>query len=81
MSASGYQKIPGRFQADSDTNNHLRFGTLTLDGETVYLGGVSGSTIPHPAWSPVLGIHHQLDSAVAGVTIEQYVTRESVTAW
>jgi hypothetical protein len=81
VSASGYQKIPGRFQADSDPNNHLRFGTLTLDGKTIYLGGVSGSTIPRPAWSPVLGVHHQLDSAASGVAIEQYVTRESVTAW
>jgi hypothetical protein len=47
----------------------------------MYLQALSNSTIPNPAWSPVLGGQHQLDTATAGVTIEQYVTRETVTAW
>ena len=81
VTASGYQKGPGGAQSAGDTNTYLRFGTLTLDGTTMYLGAVSNSTIPHPAWSPVLGVQHQLDTAAAGVTIEQYVTRETVTAW
>ena len=81
VSSKGYQEIPGSFQSGTDTNTHLRFGTLTLDGKTVYLGSVSRSIIPTPAWSPVLGVQHQLDSAAAGTTLEQYVTRESVTAW
>lgn len=81
VSASPYQESPGSVRSAGDTNTHLRFGTLTLDGATVYLGALSKSTIPHPAWSPVLGVQHQLDTAAAGVTIEQYVTRESVTAW
>ena len=79
VTASGYQRGPAR--SPGDTNTHLRLGTLTLDGTTIYLGALSDSTIPYPAWSPVLGVQHQLDTAVAGVTIEQYVTRESVTTW
>jgi hypothetical protein len=81
VTASGYQKGRGSAQSPGDTNTHLRFGTLTLDGTTMYLGAVSNSTIPYPAWSPVLGVQHQLDTAAAGVTIEQYVSRETVTAW
>ena len=30
------------------------------------LGGVAWSTIPNPPWWPVLGVQHQLDSAVSG---------------
>jgi hypothetical protein len=59
----------------------LRFGTLTIDGNTMYLGGLSGSTIPSPPWSPTLGVQHQLDSAVSGVTIEQYADDETLTVW
>ena len=81
VTASGYQKGRGSGPSASDTNTHLRFGTLTLDGTTMYLGAVSNSTIPYPAWSPVLGVQHQLDTAAGGVTIEQYVSRETVTAW
>lgn len=81
VTTSGYQKGPGSAQSAGDTNTHLRFGTLTLDGTTMYLGALSNSTIPYPAWRPVLGVQHQLDTAAAGVTIEQYVTRETVTAW
>jgi hypothetical protein len=82
VTTSGYQQIPARFNSSSDINSDLRFGILTLDGNTMYLGGLSNSTIPqNPKWSPVLGVQHQLDSAVAGVTIEEYVDNESLTAW
>lgn len=81
VTPSGYQEIPISFSPSTDTNSSLRFGTLTIDGETAYLGGVSWSTIPNPAWAPVLGVQHQLDSAVAGVTIEEYVMNESLTYW
>jgi len=78
---SGYQEIPSIFNASTDKNTSLRYGTLTIDGETAYLGGVAWSTIPNPPWSPVLGVQHQLDSAVAGAVIEQYTDRESLTSW
>lgn len=81
VTPNGYQEIPRRFTPSTDRNTSLRYGTLTIDGETVYLGGVAWSTIPYPAWSPVLGVQHQLDSAVAGVVIEQYTDRESLTSW
>jgi hypothetical protein len=80
VTAGGYQKIPATFNSSSDTNTSLRFGTLTIDGNTMYLGGFSFSTIPGH-WSPVLGVQHQLDSAKSGVTIEEYDDKESVIAW
>jgi hypothetical protein len=81
VTSSGYQEIPSSFTPSSDTNSYLRFGTITIDGNTMYLGGMSYSTIPNPRWSPTLGVQHQLDSAAAGATIEEYVDKESVTAW
>src|SRR5262249_33972732 len=81
VTASGYQEIPRTFSPTTDPNTSLRFATLTIDGETVYLGGVSWSTIPNPAWSPVLGVQHQLDSSAAGVTIEEYVDGETLISW
>ena len=81
VSASGYQVIPSTFSPTSDTNSNLLYGTLTIDGNTMYLGAISYSTVPQPSWSPVLGIQHQLDSALAGVTIEEYVAKESLVLW
>jgi hypothetical protein len=51
------------------------------DGVTTYLGQLSYSTIPSPAWSPVIGLQHQLDSAASGVTIEEYLDKESAPSW
>lgn len=81
VTPSGYQQIPRSFSSTTDKNTSLRFGTLTIDGQTVYLGGVAWSTIPSPAWSAVVGVQHQLDSAASGITIEQYTDRESLTTW
>ena len=81
VTPGGYQKIPASFDPSSDTNTSLRFGTLTIDGDTMYLGGLSNSTIPSPSWSPALGVQHQLDSAQSGVTIAEYDDNESVVAW
>jgi hypothetical protein len=81
VTSSGYQEIPLRFGPATDTNTSLRFGTLSIDGVTAYLGQISYSTIPTPAWSPVIGVQHQLDSAAPGVTIEEYLDRESATTW
>ena len=81
VTASGYQEIPLRFGPGTDTNTGLRFGTLTVDGVTTYLGQLSYSTIPSPAWTAVIGVQHQLDSAASGVTIEEYVDQESLTTW
>jgi hypothetical protein len=81
VTSAGYQEIPLAFSPSTDTNNYLRFGTLTIDGQTMYIGGLSWSTIPQPQWSPVMGVQHQLDTAVAGVTIEEYSNRESLTTW
>lgn len=81
VTTSGYQVIPASFSSSTDTNKSLRFATLTIDGNTAYIGGLANSTIPSPPWSPTLGIQHQLDSAVSGVTIEQYADNESLTAW
>jgi hypothetical protein len=81
VTSSGYQEIPLRFGPATDTNTSLRFGTLSIDGVTAYLGQISYSTIPTPAWSPVIGVQHQLDSAASGVTIEEYLDRESATTW
>ncbi len=80
VTPSGYQEIPKSFSS-TDKNTSLRFGTLTIDGATAYLGGVAWSTIPNPAWSAVVGVQHQLDSAASGVVIEQYTDRESLTSW
>ncbi|MGA9355294.1 MAG: hypothetical protein WBV46_16500 [Terriglobales bacterium] len=81
VTSAGYQEIPLTFSPSTDTNSHLRFGTLTVDGQTVYLGGLSWSTIPQPAWAAVAGVQHQLDTSVAGALIEQYSNRESLTTW
>jgi hypothetical protein len=81
VTASGYQEIPLAFSPSTDANSGVRFGMLSIDGVTSYLGQVAYSTIPIPAWSPVLGIQHQLDSAVSGVTIEEFVDEESVASW
>ena len=78
MTTSGYQEIPNSFNPDSDRNLSLRYGTLTIDGQTKYLGGVAWST--KPGWSPVIGVQHQLDSSVAGAIIE-YVDGESLISW
>jgi hypothetical protein len=79
VTSGGYQVIPGSFSPSSDTNTSLRFGTVTIDGDTFYLGDVSYSTVPK--WSPTLGVQHQLDSAKSGVTIAEYVDNESLTTW
>ncbi len=81
VTPSGYQEIPKSFTSTTDKNTSLRFGTLTMDGQTAYLGSVAWSTIPNPDWSAVLGVQHQLDSAASGVLIEQYTDRESLTSW
>jgi hypothetical protein len=81
VTSGGYQEIPQAFNPGSDRNTSLRYGTLTIDGQTTYLGAIAWSTVPKPAWSTVLGIQHQLDSAEAGVIIEEYVDGESLIAW
>lgn len=81
VTPSGYQEIPNSFSPSSDRNTSLRYGTLTIDGQTRYLGGVAWSTIPNPVWSPVIGVQHQLDSAVAGAIIEEYTDGESLISW
>jgi hypothetical protein len=81
VTSAGYQEIPQTFSPSTDMNSYLRFGTLTIDGQTMYLGGLSWSTIPKPAWGAVAGVQHQLDTSVAGALIEQYSNRESLTTW
>jgi hypothetical protein len=81
VTASGYQEIPKKFNPASDHNSSLRYGTLTIDGHTTYLGAVAWSTIPQPAWGQVIGVQHQLDSAVAGAIIEEYTDGESLISW
>jgi len=79
VTSSGYQEIPNVFTPATDLNANVRFGTLTIDGQTMYLGGVAWST--KPGWSPVLGVQHQLDSSMAGAIIEEYIDRESLISW
>ncbi len=81
VTSSGYQEIPQTFSPSTDNNSSLRFGTLTIDGQTSFLGGLSWSTMPKPEWSPLFGVQHQLDSAVTGAVIEEYSNRESITIW
>jgi hypothetical protein len=81
VTPNGYQEIPRKFDSTTDHNTSLRYGTLTIDGQTSYLGAVAWSTIPKPAWSTVLGVQHQLDSRISGVIIEEYVDGESLIAW
>lgn len=81
VTPSGYQEIPKLFSASTDKNTSLRFGTITIDDQTSYVGGVAWSTIPNPAWSAVLGVQHQLDSAISGALIEEYADQESLTSW
>ncbi len=52
-----------------------------MDGQTTYLGGVAPSTIPSPAWTAVLGVQHQLDSAAAGIVIDEYIDESSLLSW
>jgi len=80
VTSAGYQEIPAKFSPSSDTNSYLRFGTFTIDGTTWYLGGLSFSTMPKN-WAPTLGVQHQLDSAKSGVTLEEFVDKESLTVW
>jgi hypothetical protein len=81
VTPSGYQQIPLQFNPTSDINTGVRFGTLTIDGLTSYLGGLAYSTIPHPEWGATIGLQHQLDSSASGVTVEEYVDEESLTTW
>ncbi len=81
VASTGFQYIPNNFSSSSDPNGDLRFGTLTVDGNSYYLGQMSNSTIPNPKWQPTLGIQHQLDSSVSGVTIEEYSDRETLMGW
>ena len=81
VTSSGYQQIPKSFSSTTDTNSYLRFGAITIDSSTHYLGELSDSTVPYPAWSPTFGVQHQLDSAVSGMTLDEYITEESVVAW
>ena len=81
VTSAGYQQIPLTFSPSTDTNSYLRFGTLTIDGQTMYIGGLAWSTIPKPAWGAVAGVQHQLDTSVAGALIEEYSNRESLTTW
>ena len=81
VTANGYQEIPQKFSPGNDRNSSVRYCTLTIDGQTAHLDGVAWSTIPKPAWQTVLGVQHQLDSAVAGAIIEEYVDGESLIAW
>ena len=80
VTPTGYPIIPASPDSSTDTNSYLRFGTVTIDGNTTYFGDVAYST-SQSSWSPALGVQHQLDSRVSGITIEQYVTQESVTVW
>jgi hypothetical protein len=81
VTTSGYQEIPLQFDPTTDNNASVRFGTLSIDGVTSYLGGLSNSTIPRPEWGATIGLQHQLDSSASGVTIEEYVDEESLTTW
>ena len=81
VTPSGYQEMPKIFSPATDHNTSLRYGTLTIDGHTAYLGAVAWSTIPRPAWSTVLGVQHQMDSSATGVIIEEYTDGESLIAW
>lgn len=81
VTPSGYQEIPNTFGPTTDRNTSLRYSTLTIDGHTFYLGKVAWSTIPNPAWSPVIGVQHQLDSSVEGAILEEYTDGESLMAW
>jgi len=80
VTPSGYQVIPADFNSNNDTNSDLRFVTLSIDGNTMFLNGLSYST-KKSNWSPTLGVQHQLDSSVSGVTIEEYTDQESLTTW
>jgi hypothetical protein len=82
-SSPAYQHIVSSPTASNDTNTEGQFGTLTIDGYTYYLGDVVQSSIPSPAWSPVLGVQHQLDmpASSSGQTIDEYVDQESVYVW
>jgi len=81
VTPNGYQEVPKVFGPATDRNTSLRYGTLTIDGHTTYLGAVAWSTIPRPAWGTVLGVQHQLDSSANGVIIEEYTDGESLIAW
>ena len=81
VTSSGYQEIPRQLDPSSDPNTGVRFGTLSIDGVTYYLGGLAYSTIPHPQWGATIGLQHQLDSSASGATLEEYVDEESLTTW
>ena len=80
VTAGGYQQIPAAFSPTTDINSSVRFGTLTVDGQTVYLGGLAYSTM-QPTWAQTMGVQHQLDSSITNVTIEEYIDKETITSW
>ena len=80
VTAGGYQQIPAAFSPTTDINSSVRFGTLTVDGQTVYLGGMAYSTM-QPTWAQTMGVQHQLDSSITNVTIEEYIDKETITSW
>lgn len=81
-SSPAYQNIVGSPSSSNDTNTEGLFGTLTIDGYTYYAGDVVQSSIPSPAWSPVLGVQHQLDMPPeVTATIDEYVNAEILHAW
>ena len=80
VTANGYQQIPAAFSPTTDSNTSVRFATVTVDGQTVYLGGLAHSTL-QTTWGQTLGVQHQLDSSIANVTIEEYIDKETLTSW
>jgi hypothetical protein len=81
-SSPPYQHIVSSPSASNDTNSEGLFGTLTIDGYTYSLGYVVQSSIPSPAWSPVLGVQHQLDMpAESAATVDEYVDAETLYTW
>jgi hypothetical protein len=78
-----YQNVAAGQTSSNDTNTDLLFGTMTIDGYTYYLGYVGQSVIPSPAWSPVIGVQHQLDipPLTTVQTIDEYVDAETLYAW
>lgn len=78
-----YQNALNNLSSSNDTNTDAVFGVYEIDGYTYYWGYVVPSTVPSPAWSPVIAVQHQLDmpSSASGKTINEYVDDEFLYAW
>ncbi len=76
-----YQDIVSSPSSSNDPDTQGLYATLTIDGNTAYLGHVTNTETP--GWSPVIGVQHQIDmpGSAGSNTINEYVDNETLWTW